>query len=82
MGCKDPQNIKSCDTRDYKHIFGDADIFCKNQASSSYRTPRVFGDKFGDRFVDVFVDSLKCVINLVTMLMTNFMSHQICQNFW
>ena len=47
-----------------------------------YRIPRVFGDKFCDKFGDLFGDSPYFVINLVTMLVTYFLSHQTCHNFW
>ena len=48
----------------------------------TYRIPRVFGDKFCDKFGDLFGDSPYFVINLVTMLVTYFLSHQTCHNFW
>ena len=48
----------------------------------AYRSPRVFGDKFCDKFGDLFGDSPYFVINLVTMLVTYFLSHQTCHNFW
>ena len=50
--------------------------------SEPYRTPRVFGDTFCDKFGDQFGDSPYFVINLLTMLVTHFVSHPICHNFW
>ena len=67
--------------RNLEGLAGGEGVGRAGKSTSSYRSPRVFGDKFGDKVGDKFGDSLNLVINLVTMLVTHFVSHQICHNF-